>query len=238
MSAAAPTCITLEVARSDAARPSTFDVPVPGPASRVLDALLYVREHLDPSLGFRYACRAGMCGACAVVVNGRETLACQASIGGLGTSTVRVEPLHALPVLRDVMCDMAPFFDTLRHADAALRPAEPERTTLRVMPPAEPDRALIERQNGCITCGACFSACEAAAPLPEHQSPAALNRVLMLALDERDAQGRRRLQAVARASPTLRDASLRACAGVCPVDIPLQDGLARLDALLATPGPA
>ncbi|HSJ98273.1 MAG TPA: 2Fe-2S iron-sulfur cluster-binding protein, partial [Myxococcota bacterium] len=82
--------ISLEVSRSQAGRPSVFDVPVPGPASRVLDALLYVREHLDPSLGFRYSCRAGMCGSCAVVVNGREALACQTAIGPLGTDVVRV----------------------------------------------------------------------------------------------------------------------------------------------------
>jgi succinate dehydrogenase/fumarate reductase-like Fe-S protein len=51
---------------------------VPAPASRVLDALLYVRENLDPSLGFRYSCRAGMCGSCAVGGEGKEVLACQA----------------------------------------------------------------------------------------------------------------------------------------------------------------
>lgn len=234
MSDALPTFITLDVARSDVARKSTFEVPVPGPASRVLDALLYVREHLDPSLGFRYACRAGMCGSCAVVVNGREMLSCQASIGALGTPRIRIEPLRALPVLRDVMCDMTPFFDTLKRVDAALRPAEPERETLRVMPPSEPHRALIEGQNGCVTCGACFSATEASAPLPGHQSPAALNRVLMLALDERDAQGTRRLQAVPRVSRTARDADVRARALVCPVDIPLHAGLAKLDDLLVT----
>jgi succinate dehydrogenase/fumarate reductase iron-sulfur protein len=229
-----PTRITLEVVRSDPRRQSRFDVPVPQPSSRVLDALLYVRENLDPSLGFRYSCRAGMCGSCAVVVNGKEALACQTSIGPLATDQVRVAPLRALPVLRDVMCDMTPFFDTLKRADAAMRPRDPDRRTLQSLPPGAANRALIEKQNGCITCGACFSACEWSATRPGYLGPAAMNRVLMLALDERDAIGRRRLAAVATESGALRCHGLGSCSTVCPVDVPLREGMQKLKGLLAT----
>ncbi len=230
----APTRIRLEVHRSDKSRTATFDVPVPLPTSRVLDALLYVRENLDPSLGFRYSCRAGMCGSCAMVVNGKEVLACQTAIGPLATDHVRVAPLRALPVLRDLMCDMKPFFDTLKRADAAMRPKDPERRTLQVLPPGEPNRALIEKQNGCITCGACFSACEWSATRPGYLGPAAMNRVLMLALDERDATGRRRLATVAHESGVLRCHALGNCSQVCPVDVPLREGMQKLKGLLAT----
>lgn len=229
-----PSRITLEVSRSVAGKASRFEVPVPLPTSRVLDALLYVREHLDPSLGFRYSCRAGMCGSCAVVVNGREALSCQTSIGDLGTDVVRVAPLRALPVLRDVMCDMTPFFDTLKRADAALRPKDPDSKTVRVMPPGEPRRATIEAQNGCITCGACFSACEWTSTRPGYLGPAAMNRVLMLALDERDAVGRERLLAMATENGALRCHVLGNCSSVCPVDIPLRQGMEKLKGLLAT----
>lgn len=229
-----PRKITLEVARSDAGRPTTFEVPVPQPSSRVLDALLYVRENLDPSLGFRYSCRAGMCGSCAVVVNGKEVLACQTAIGTLGTDHVRVAPLRALPVLRDVMCDMAPFFATLKAADAALRPKEPDRKTLRTMPPGDPHRAAIEAQNGCLTCGACYSACEWTATRPGYLAPAAMNRVLMLALDERDRVGRARLATVAQEAGVLRCHTLGNCSEVCPVDIPLREGMQKLKGLIAT----
>ena len=229
-----PSVITLEVHRSDKSRPSTFQVPVPAPAYRVLDALLHVRENLDPSLGFRYSCRAGMCGSCAVVVNGKEVLACQTAIGPLATDHVRVAPLRALPVLRDVMCDMQPFFDTLKRADAAMRPRDPDRKTIQTLPPGEPVRALIEKQNGCITCGACFSACEWSATRPGYLGPAAMNRVLMLALDERDATGRRRLATVATESGALRCHALGNCSAVCPVDVPLREGMEKLKGLLAT----
>lgn len=229
---AQPKRIILEVARSDRSRRSRFEVPVPGPASRVLDALLYVREHLDSSLGFRYACRAGMCGSCAVVVNGKEALSCQAAIGTLG-DTVRVEPLRSLPVLRDVICDMAPFFATLKGVDAALRPGDPDRTSPRTMPPGDRHRALIEGQNGCITCGACHSACASSATRPDYLGPAAVNRVLMLSLDERDALGRRRIAAVAREAGALLD--LGSCGdAVCPAEIPLRGGMEHLRAMVAT----
>jgi succinate dehydrogenase/fumarate reductase iron-sulfur protein len=225
--------ITLEVARSDPRFPTRFDVPVPGPASRVLDALLYVREHLDPSLGFRYSCRAGMCGACAVVVNGKEALSCQTAVGTLGTTTVHVAPLRALPVTRDLMYDLAPFFDALKRADAALRPREPVLETPRVMPPGDTHRALIERQNGCITCGACYSACATAPVRPGYLGPAAVNRALMLSLDERDAIGSKRRVGIASEARALTDDALARADAVCPVGIPLRDGIAKLTDMLA-----
>ena len=225
--------ITLEVSRSHAGNAIEFDVPVPGPASRVLDALLYVREHLDASLGFRYSCRAGMCGSCAVVINDQEALSCQTSIGSLGTERVRVSPLRALPVLRDLMCDMTPFTNTVRCADAALRPVDPDRETLPQMPPGAPHRALIERQNGCISCAACYSACASTATQPGALGPAALNRLLMLTLDERDAKGKARLATVAGDPQVLGSQALGDGSDVCPVGVPLREGMVELKRLLA-----
>jgi succinate dehydrogenase/fumarate reductase iron-sulfur protein len=225
--------ISLEIVRSDPSQPSRFEVPVPSAGSRVLDALLFVREHLDPTLGFRYACRAGMCGSCAVVVNGKEALACQLPVAALGTRTVRVAPLRALPVLRDLVCDMAPFFAGWKRACAALRPSDPARATPRTMPPGEPRRALIEGQNGCLTCGACDSACADTLGDEHAHGPAALNRLLMLALDERDAEGKARLAAIAKERARLRAYALAPIDEACPVGIPLRRGMDTLERLVS-----
>ena len=225
--------ITLEVSRTDGDDLVSFKVPVPSKNSRVLDALLYVRHNIDPSLGFRYSCRAGMCGSCAVVVNGKEGLACQTTIGSLQSDVVRVEPMRALPVLRDVMCDMDPFFKTLINSHAALVSKDPDRTTLRIMPPGEKVRKSIQDQNGCITCGACFSACEWSATKQGYLGPSAMNRVLMLALDERDSLGKKRLRGIATDSGILRCHGLGNCSTVCPVDIPLQEGMQKLKGLIS-----
>jgi succinate dehydrogenase/fumarate reductase iron-sulfur protein len=225
--------ITLEVSRTDNDDVHSFKVPVPSKNSRVLDALLYVRHNVDPSLGFRYSCRAGMCGSCAVVVNGKESLACQTTIGSLQSDVVRVEPMRALPVIKDVTCDMDPFFNTLIKSHSALVSNDPDRKTLRIMPPKEKVRKLIQDQSGCITCGACYSACEWSATKESYLGPSAINRILMLALDERDLLGKKRLRGIATDSGIFRCHGLGSCSTVCPVDIPLREGMQKLKGLIS-----
>ncbi|HUI98670.1 MAG TPA: 2Fe-2S iron-sulfur cluster-binding protein [Usitatibacter sp.] len=225
--------IVLEVARSDPGKAARFEVPVASPTSRVLDALLHVREHLDPTLGFRYSCRAGMCGSCAVIVNGREMLACQATIADLGGDVVRVAPLRALPVLRDLVSDLAPFFASFKRVEGGLRPKEPGRSTPRTMPPGERDRAMIERHNGCLTCGACHSA---TGTIAGHAGPAEVNRAMMLALDERDARGKVRLGQVAADARALRSRASPDLDRICPAEIPLLEAIEAVDAMARAAG--
>ena len=131
------------------------------------------------------------------------------------------------------MCDMDPFFKTLIKSHAALVSNDPDRKTLRIMPPGEKVRKSIQDQNGCITCGACFSACEWSATKQEYLGPSAMNRVLMLALDERDLLGKQRLRGIATDSGVLRCHGLGSCSTVCPVDIPLREGMQKLKGLIS-----
>jgi succinate dehydrogenase/fumarate reductase iron-sulfur protein len=174
-----------------------------------------------------------MCGSCAIVINGKEGLACQTTIASLGGRTIRLEPLRALPVLRDLTVDLTPFFRAATVAEAVMRPSSPRLREVRRLPPGEPRRALIERQSGCITCGACFSACELSATRKNFLGPAALNRLLMLALDERDLLGKKRLETAACDRGALRCHTMGNCSAVCPVDIPLREGMQRLKGLIA-----
>lgn len=225
--------VTLHVVRSNGVEaPSQFDVDVASENGRVLDALVSARESGDSTLGFRYACRVGMCGACAMVINGKEALACQTSIASLGATTLFLEPLRGLPVQHDLMVDMTPFLTTMKRLDAALRPTDPGSRMLRRMPPADATRTAIEAQNGCITCGACYSACARSAIGRYYQGPAALNRVLMLALDERDALGLGRLGKVDAADPALQPKALGADF-TCPQGIQLSGAMARLRQMMA-----
>lgn len=230
------TAITLRVARSGGSggSPGFAQYSVPAVANaRVLDALLHVRRHHDATLAFRYSCRVGMCGSCAIVINGKEGLACQTTIASLGTRTVRLEPLRALPVLRDLTADMTPFFRASAVSEAVLRPKSPRAREVPKMPPATPHRALIESQSGCITCGACFSACELSSTRKDFLGPATLNRLLMLSLDERDSLGKTRLETAARDHGVLRCHTMGNCSAVCPANIPLREGMQRLKGLIA-----
>ena len=213
-----------------------YTVSVTNPHARVLDLMLRIRQEQDPSLAFRYSCRVGMCGSCAVVINGREGLACQTPLSGLGTRDIEVAPLRSLPVKRDLVPDMEPFFNAMKRGHTALVPKEPERRDIRTMPPGDPKRAVIEQHNGCITCGACFSACEWTRTHDGYLGPSALARMFMLAQDERDARGEERLERVGEADGVMRCHSMGNCAVVCPVGIPLKTGMMRLKALLARRG--
>ncbi len=234
MSSTEATTYTIRVSRSgeSAAATSEFQVPVSNPHTRVLDLLLKARQSEDPKLGFRFSCRVGMCGSCAVNINGRERLACQTAVSSLGSTTIEVRPLRSLPTRKDVVSDMTPFFQSLKKANAALSPKDPESREIKTLPPGESRRASIERQNGCISCGACYSACEWTRSHEGYLGPAALNRLYMLAQDERDALGSRRLEVAAAADGALRCHTVGNCSAVCPIEIPLKEGMLRLKHLV------
>src|SRR2546428_1633704 len=104
-----------------------------GPDTTVLDALVDIQRTQDPTLAFVYACRVGMWGSCAMVVNGRERWACRTRLAALDTRTmastaarsnvVTVRPLYHLPLIRDLVVDMAPFHARMAAVGGALRPA-------------------------------------------------------------------------------------------------------------------
>lgn len=228
---------TVRVKRGGAAADtSEYQVSVTNPHARVLDLLLRIRQQQDPSLAFRFSCRVGMCGSCAVVINGREGLACQTALSSLDTKEVEVAPLRSLPVKRDLAPEMEPFFNAMKRGHTALIPNEPYLREIRTMPPDDPKRAVIEQHNGCITCGACFSACEWTRTHDGYLGPSALARMFMLAQDERDAKGEERLERVGEADGVMRCHSMGNCAVVCPVGIPLKTGMMRLKALVARRG--
>ena len=198
-----------------------------GSDTTVLDALVEIQRRQDPSLAFRYACRVGMCGSCAMVVNGRERWACRTRLAALGTGPVDVRPLYHLPVLRDLVVDMAPFTAKMRSVGAALVPrAAPE--PYAHIPAGAPERRDIDPAIECIGCGMCVSACTMVAHNERFPGPAALNRAFTLARDSRDAGQD------ARWSVLLSDDALARCHGqgncteVCPMGLAPTTSIIRL----------
>ena len=92
-----------------------------GPRMTVLDALVAVQSGQDATLSFRYSCRVGMCGTCAIKVNGRPAWACRTRLEGLGDE-VTLEPLTNFPTLSDLAIDMTPFFEKMKKARGWLEP--------------------------------------------------------------------------------------------------------------------
>src|SRR6476661_8149885 len=112
--------LRVTVHRSDPAAPSTFEVARFEPMM-VLDALLAIQREQELALGFRFSCRVGMCGTCTVRVDGRPALACQTRILPEQTA-IRLDPLAGLPVVRDLVVDMTPFFDEWARVTPYLAP--------------------------------------------------------------------------------------------------------------------
>jgi succinate dehydrogenase / fumarate reductase, iron-sulfur subunit len=193
-----------------------YNVPLK-PKISVLDALFEILEHQDATLGFRYSCRAEMCGSCAMVINGREKLACGTRLETMNAATITIEPLHSMPVIKDLVVDMAPFFSKY----AAIQPSfvGNNSTTPAVISPTSEQRQHIDRQLNCISCGACFSACPVVATDPHYLGPAALNRAYTLVADERDSATESRLSTALDKDGVDCCRNLANCVEVCPVAI-------------------
>jgi fumarate reductase iron-sulfur subunit len=193
----------------------------------VLDALVAVQREQDPTLALRYACRVGMCGSCAMVVNGRERWACRTRLASLGPGPVSVRPLYHFPLLRDLVVDMTPFVERHAAVGAALTPAA-DAEPYAVMPAASAERAEIDDAIECIGCGMCLSACTMVAHDRRFPGPAALNRAFTLQHDRRDADH------AARWALLLGDDALPRCHGqgnctdVCPMGLSPTRSIIRL----------
>jgi len=203
-----------------------FDVEA-GPDTTVLDALVDVQRRRDPSLAFRYACRVGMCGSCAMVVNGRERWACRTRLATLGEGAVTVRPLYHFPLLRDLVVDMAPFTAKLRAVGGALVPT-PDAEPYALIPAGSAERREIDPAIECIGCGMCLSACTMVGHNPRFPGPAALNRAFTLERDSRDAAGGLRWRVLLSDDALARCHGQGNCTEVCPMGLAPTTSIIRL----------
>jgi len=152
----------------------------------VLDALLKAWRQ-DPGLSFRRSCRSAICGSCAVVINGKPSLACQTIIRNVsGTDgVITLEPLPHFRQIKDLVVDLDPFFESLK----AVLPWVLTRQNHDGRMSPEAARA-VESPATCILCGVCNAALE----LPGEVKPVAVVKGLRLALDPRDTLGAARMQ--------------------------------------------
>jgi fumarate reductase iron-sulfur subunit len=211
------------------ARVDAFPVDV-GDGTTVLDALVHLRETAAPDLAFRYACRVGMCGSCAVVVNGRERWACRTRLRAVAPAgaPVTLRPLYHFPLIRDLVVDMAPYVARLRAAGGAFVPAEAGAGGVARIPAADPARRAIDAAIECIGCGACLSACTMVRWDPAFPGPAALNRAFTLVADKRDARRAERWATLLGEDGLWRCHGQAQCAAVCPMELSPTDSILRL----------
>lgn len=214
----------------DARRFETHEVELSDKAS-VLDALFALQRGPCPDLAFRFSCRVGMCGSCAMVVNGREQLACSTLVATIG-DRLRIEPLRNLPVTRDLAVDMQPFFAAYQRSLPHFTPREElDQNDFHRLPHDSKEWQALNHQPQCIDCGACYSACTLVTLHPRYLGPMALHRALNLIVDPRDRSRSERLNLVTGEAGAFRCHTLGNCRDVCPRGISPTHSIERLKRL-------
>ena len=183
----------------------------------ILDVLIRIQKEQDPTLAFRYACRVNMCGSCAMVINGREGLACKTNVSDFSKNqTLTFRPLNHFPVVKDLVVDMDPFFQKYEDCLPFFEPKEivAEPAIIRSV---SKERQAIGLSTECIACGCCVSSCTMANYHESYAGPASLNRAFTLLMDSRDALYEARMDRVLQFCYKCRTEFN--CTEVCPKDI-------------------
>jgi len=172
----------------------------------VLDVVTYIQQRLDSTLSYRFACRVGMCGSCAMTVNGIARWTCRTHVAGVARDDrLEIGPLRNLPVIKDLVTDMSGFFDKWARAGGHLVPTATRNDEVARVPPGSRARQAADAGIECIGCGVCYASCDVVSWNPDYLGPAALNRAWTLVNDVRDGARLDRLRAVAG------DAGCHAC---------------------------
>jgi fumarate reductase iron-sulfur subunit len=206
----------------------------------VLDAVTWIQRRLEPGLSFRFACRVGMCGTCAMTVNGKPRWTCRTRLKDVvENGRVVIAPLENLPVIKDLACDFSSFFGKWGKAGGRFAATATRLDAVAAIRPDSRRRRLADAGIECINCGVCYSACDVVRWNPAYLGPAALNRSWTLVNDERDGGREKRLRAVAGAGGCHNCHSHQGCATLCPNELnPTLSiaGLKRATALAALKG--
>jgi fumarate reductase iron-sulfur subunit len=232
--------LKVKVWRGDAAGGAFAEYAVPAQDNQtVLDVVTHIQRELEPALAYRFACRVGMCGSCAMEVNGRARWTCRTHVKRVAKlgEALELRPLANLPVIRDLATDMAPFFDKWAKARGQFQPkdapdgAVPDEFApgdFAVVPPESKARQAADAGIECIGCGVCYASCDIVAWNPDYLGPAALNRAWTLVNDVRDGARGERLDAVSGDAGCHSCHSTQSCTERCPKNLDPSSGIAGL----------
>ncbi len=194
----------------------TYSVPM-RENQTVLDVVTWVQRNLDPTLSYRFACRVGMCGSCAMTVNGRPRWTCRTHVSKVvEDGQLQIGPLENLPVIKDLAADMRPFFEKWQSAKGVFTPSKTRADAIEQIKPDTPERVEADAAVECINCGVCFSGCDTVRWNEDYLGPAALNRAWSLVNDVRDAGNVARLEAVAANGGCHSCHTHQSCQQLCP----------------------
>lgn len=216
--------VTLKIFRFNPEDPDaqgfeSFRVPAL-PTDRLLNLLLYVKGYLDGSLTFRRSCAHGVCGSDAMRINGVNRLACKLLMKDLLPKdsskeiTISIEPIKGLPVEKDLVVNMEPFFDAFRAIKPFLITSGNEPTAERLQ--SQADRARFDDTTKCILCACCTTSCPVFWNEGSYFGPAAIVNAHRFIFDSRDEAAAERLDILNDVDGVWRCRTTFNCTDACP----------------------
>jgi succinate dehydrogenase / fumarate reductase, iron-sulfur subunit len=216
----------------DNPRVDTFELDMASCGPMVLDALIQIKSSIDSSLTFRRSCREGICGSCAMNIDGMNRLACTTSMDDLGSGDIRIYPLPHMPVVKDLVPDLTNFYAQYAAVKPWLvthTPAPPDRERLQ----SKEEQEKIDRPAACILCACCSTSC------PSYWwnsdrflGPAALLAAYRWIIDSRDEATGERLDELEDPFRLYRCHTIMNCTDVCPKDLNPARAIAEIKRML------
>jgi succinate dehydrogenase / fumarate reductase, iron-sulfur subunit len=201
------------------------------PTDRVLDLLETIKDYQDGTLSYRRSCAHGVCGSDAMRINGINRLACKVLVQDVG-SKVTVEPILGLPVERDLIVDMEPFFDHYRSVMPYFVGDGEEPQGERLQSPE--DRERFDDTTKCILCAACTTSCPSYWANEAYVGPAAIVNAHRFIFDSRDQAAAERLKILNDQSGVYRCHTIFNCTDACPREIQVTQAIGEVKKAIAT----
>jgi len=181
----------------------------------LLDALNYIKDHIDGTLTFRWSCRMGVCGSCGMTVNGVPKLACSSFLSDSAPGPIRVGPLSNFPILRDLVVDTSDFLVKLAKSKPwIIRKSEKTLDEEYFQTPEQLDE--YKQFSMCINCMLCYSACPVVVLDPSFSGPAAIALAQRYNMDSRDEGASERMDILSQHDGIWGCTFVGECTEVCP----------------------
>lgn len=202
------------------------------PTDRVLDLLEYIKGYIDGTLSFRRSCAHGVCGSDAMRINGLNRLACKVLVQDLKSKKITVEPILGLPVIKDMIVDMEPFFEHYRSVLPYMinDEAPPKQERLQSIE----ERERFDDTTKCILCACCTTSCPSFWSNEEYVGPAAIVTAHRFIFDSRDRAGAERLKILNDQFGVYRCHTIFNCTEACPREIQVTRAIGEVKRAIAT----
>jgi succinate dehydrogenase / fumarate reductase iron-sulfur subunit len=211
----------------------TFDIPVEKGIT-VLRALDYIKQNLEPRLSFRSFCHAGICGSCAMKINGVTKLACTTQVWDelkncLEDNVISIEPIVGFESLKDLVVDMDPMVEKLENytgwIETTMDESEMGKAEFKISPE---EFKLYDSATDCIFCASCVSECPLIPYDKDYVSPAIILRSYRMNMDSRDSASQERIDKLADEHGIIDCRQCNRCSFVCVKKIPIVDAINHL----------